>query len=107
MGEGGWTRRAATLVLVVAVLGAAARLRWPSQKPALTCDPDEVHWVSSASGLVATCAPPTAAVARPPAGQALVVGQKLDLNRATAEDLAVLPGVGPHLAQALVAARST
>jgi competence protein ComEA len=40
------------------------------------------------------------------AGPALALGIKLDLNGATQEDLARIPGVGPGLARALMEARS-
>jgi competence protein ComEA len=40
-----------------------------------------------------------------PAGQALTLKQKFDCNTATAEDFALVPGIGPSLAQDLVAAR--
>jgi len=69
----------------------------------MPCAPSDVHWLDAGSRLVATCVPPGApAEVPPPAGQALAVGRRLDLNRATAEELTALPGVGPTLAQALV-----
>jgi len=40
------------------------------------------------------------------AGARLIVGEKLDLNRASAQDLELLDGIGPHLAAAIVAARA-
>jgi len=97
----------AGLVLLLAAMGALARWRWPSQDPALPCAPSEVHWVDAGGRLLAACAPDRmetsgAPEVAPPAGQALVVGRRLDLNRATAAELTALPGVGPILAQALV-----
>jgi competence ComEA-like helix-hairpin-helix protein len=37
----------------------------------------------------------------------LLPGEKLDLNRATAEELEILPGIGPVLAEAIVSYRQT
>jgi competence protein ComEA len=108
MREGGWTRPVAGLVLLLAALGALARWRWPSQEPALPCAPDEVRWLDAGTRLVAVCAaavPEGSAEVAPPAGQALAVGRRLDLNRASAEELTALPGVGMHLAEALVRER--
>lgn len=105
MREGGWTRPLAGLVLLLAALGALARWRWPSSDPALPCAPSEVRWLDAGTRLVAVCAPAGSAGVAPPAGQALVVGQRLDLNRASAEELTALPGVGLHLARALVRER--
>lgn len=39
------------------------------------------------------------------ASKRLLFGMKLDLNRASAEDLALLPGIGPETARAIVAER--
>jgi competence protein ComEA len=106
MGEGGWTRPLAGLVLLLAAMGALARWRWPSPDPALPCAPSEVRWTDAGGRVVALCPKepdaPVAGEVPPPAGQALVVGRRLDLNRATAAELTALPGVGPALAQALV-----
>ncbi|HZN94540.1 MAG TPA: helix-hairpin-helix domain-containing protein [Myxococcales bacterium] len=113
MREGGWTRPLAGLLLLLAALGALARWRWPSSDPALPCSPAQVRWLDAGARLVAVC--PSAAPAGsaevevevdPPAGQALAVGRRLDLNRVSAEDLTALPGVGSHLAQALVRERT-
>ncbi len=62
--------------------------------------------------------PPAAALAKPDAGarhparapgaaavRALRAGRKLDLNRASAADLELLPGIGPTLARRIVADR--
>jgi len=109
--EGGWTRPLAGLLLLLAALGALARWRWPSSDPALPCSPAEVRWLDAGTRLVAACASAVAAGSAevevdPPAGQALMVGRRLDLNRASAEELTALPGVGSHLAQALVRERT-
>lgn len=91
-------------LLGIVALGVAAALWWPDSAPALDCPPDEVRWVDAGTATVAVCAkslPPS----HPSVGQARTVGQKLDLNRATAEELAQLPGVGAALAKRLVEAR--
>ncbi len=90
------------LALAAIALGAAARLAWPSARPALDCPPEDVRW----DGGVARCSK-GAPRGPAPAGQALALGAKLDLNRATEEDLALLPGIGPSLAHALVEARAS
>jgi competence protein ComEA len=89
----------AALLGVVLVGGAVLALRWPSQKPALDCPAAEVHLDEQG---VAHCGP-----GRPlPAGQALSAGGKLDLNKASADDLALVSGIGPALAKALVDERT-
>ncbi len=45
-------------------------------------------------------------MARGPAGPALTLGTKLDLNQVTVEELRLLSGIGPSLASALVKARA-
>ncbi len=42
---------------------------------------------------------------QPAAAALLSVGRRVDLNRATVEDLKVLPGVGPALAERILASR--
>jgi competence protein ComEA len=94
-------RRLGVAVLLAAVLtaGALLVLRWPSQKPALDCPPAMVHLDDAG---VARCGD-----GRPlSAAQVLTAGGKLDLNRATTDDLAVIPGVGHKLAGALVEERT-
>jgi competence ComEA-like helix-hairpin-helix protein len=54
---------------------------------------------------------PVAVFAAQPSGakpelRALRDGQRLDVNRASAEDLTLIPGVGPKLAQRIVAERA-
>ena len=44
--------------------------------------------------------------ARPPARVALLLGQGTDLNRADAEGLSALPGIGPVLAERIIAVRA-
>jgi competence protein ComEA len=80
-------------------LGYAARVQWPDSRPALDCPPEAVRL--DPDGL-ATCGTGTV----PTGAQALALGLKLDLNSASEEELALLPGVGRDLARRLVAARS-
>lgn len=87
---------AATLGLLA--LGVLARWWWPSSAPALACEPGAVRMVEGVAVCGGQGAPPTGA-------QALALGLKLDLNSATEEELAGLPGVGRSLARKLVEAR--
>ncbi len=92
--------RAVAVVGAVALLaGAAVLLLKPRSSPALDCLPAQVHLGPDG---VARCGPG----APLPAGGKLTVGAMLDLNRASADDLAQLPGVGPALAKAIVDARA-
>lgn len=95
----------AVLLLLVLGFGTAAALWWPDSRPALDCAPGDIRWTDAGTSLVAVCAPGTPRGAVPP-GQALTVGAKLDLNRATEAELAVIPGVGPALARTLVEERA-
>ena len=89
----------AVLLAAVTVAGVLVAQRWPSQAPQLDCDPSQVHLDDAG---IARCGPGSPLSAR----QVLTAGGKLDLNRASAEDLAVVPGVGKALARALVDERS-
>ncbi len=91
-------RALALVVLGALALSLAAWWRWPPSEPALDCPPERVTLGPDG---VARCG----AGAALPAGQALTVGQPLDLNAVTEADLALLPGVGPELARAIVEAR--
>lgn len=89
----------AAVLLVAGALGLFAWWRAPSLHRDLDCpDGGLVHL--GADG-VATCG----AGAALPAGQALTLKQKFDCNTATAEDFALVPGIGLSLATELVAAR--
>jgi len=89
-------QRALAVVLLAALaLAVAAWWRWPAAQPALDCPNGQVTLDPQG---VAHCGPG----APLPAGQALTVGQPLDLNAVSEADLALLPGVGPELAKALV-----
>lgn len=91
----GRTRAVAIVASVVVGIGVLAFLRWPSSRPALDCPPSEVTLGPDG---VARCGPG----APLPAGQKLTLGAPLDLNHASAADLAQLPGVGDRLAQAII-----
>jgi competence protein ComEA len=93
------TKGLAVLLGVVLVGGAVLALRWPSQRPVLDCPADQIHL--DAQG-VAHCGP-----GQPlPAGQKLSAGGKIDLNQATADELALISGIGPALAKALIDERT-
>lgn len=90
----------ALALVVMAALAVAAVVwwRWPASDAALGCPGGAVHL--DADG-VARCGEGT----KLPAAQALTVGQALDLNAVTADELALLSGIGPSLAAAIVAER--
>ena len=106
MNRTGWLGVA---LLCLIGIGSYSALRWPGTDSALDCPPEEVVWVGEGAQRIARCArpddPPELRAQRVPAGQAMTVGQKLDLNTATAEDLARVSGVGARLAQQIVEAR--
>ena len=96
------TAWSAVVLLGLVVAGIAVRL-WPdTDPPELPCAPSEVRL--DADG-VARCDLPAGAPELPAAAQ-LALGGRLDLNRASAADLAQIPGVGKALARALVEARA-
>nr|WP_217917058.1 helix-hairpin-helix domain-containing protein [Myxococcus sp. AM009] len=79
-------------------VGVIARLRWPDAAPALDCAAASVRIRPDGVAVCGDGAVPTGA-------QALALGRPLDLNSATEEELALLPGVGRSLARSLVEAR--
>ncbi len=83
-------------VLVGLSLGVVSWWRWPSSGAALSCDAGEIFLDGAG---VARCQPGSPLSA----GQALTVGQKVPFERLSADDLSVLPGVGPQLAAQLLA----
>jgi competence protein ComEA len=100
------TRWLAAMVLLAAVAGAWLRNRWPSSESSLDCPPHAVRWVDAGGQLLAHCGPDeTPGLTEAPAPLRLAVGGKLSLNRATETELAAVPGIGPHLAKALVEVR--
>lgn len=94
--------RASAIAVVLLALGALGLWgRWrPMSGPVPTPCPDGGALRLGTDG-VARCD----GAAALPAGQALTLGQKFDCNTATAEDLALVPGIGATLARDLVAAR--
>ena len=88
-------RAVAAVAGVALVAGLLTAFWWPSSKAALDCPTDQVHLGPDG---VARCGPgiPLSAAQR------LTIGARLDVNQASAEDLALLPGVGPQLAKAIV-----
>jgi competence protein ComEA len=98
------TRGLATLLLALIGLGLLGLWRWPASEPALDCAPEQIRLVDGGSGaLLAVCG---GEGARPAGAAALALGQRLDLNAASEEELALLPGVGRSLARRLVAERA-
>ena len=97
MTRDGWLVVAGLILLVV---GVVSWRRWPSQEPALPCA-SELVFLDDAG--VARCGSSRSTPL--PAGQALTVGQKVPFSRLSADDLAVLPGIGPQLASEIIAAR--
>jgi competence protein ComEA len=92
--------QAIVVVLAAAgLLGLIAAWRAPLRSTSLDC-PDGGALQLGADGVV-SCSPGSPL----PAGQALTLHQKFDCNTATEADFALVPGVGPSLARALVAAR--
>jgi competence protein ComEA len=97
----GVPRRLALATLLLACLAPTASRRLPAGTPR-TCEPEgrgapPGHWI----GCRGDPGRP-----RPLAGLELVLlGRPLDLNQATAEDLAAVPGIGPGLAADVVRER--
>lgn len=96
-------RLALPLVLLAALLPAAARLLLARPAPARQCRPEgrgdpPRHWV----GCAADPGAPRALDGR----ERLALGLPLDLNRATADELALVPGLSRRLAEAIVADRT-
>lgn len=83
---------------ILAAVGLASWWRWPASQPALDC-PVDLVFLDDAG--VARCGAPGAL----PAGQALTIGQKVPFDRLTADDLAILPGIGPSLARQIIEVR--
>jgi|SRR5215471_14562232 len=94
-------------ILTVGCLGVGLweRLRWPSSTPTLGCEPQKVRVAKVEGGPVVRCGEDATDSVAPEGGALLTLGGQLNLNRATAEELTLVPGVGPLLAQALVRAR--
>jgi competence protein ComEA len=96
--------RAALLLVVLAALAAApVRVFLETPDPPRRCTSEgrgtaPRHWLGCAAD---------PGVPRPLAGdERLILGLPLDVNRATARELAFVPGLGRHLAAALVDERA-
>jgi competence protein ComEA len=79
--------------------------RWPDSSPALACPPEDVRWLDAGAIGFAVCAEPGKRVSALPAAWARMLGQKLDLNLLSEDDLARVPGIGKKLASALAQER--
>jgi competence protein ComEA len=89
------------VALALLAVGALAAWRGLARGDATTleCPPGSIHLDQ---GGVARCGP-----GRPlPAGQLLTLGGLVDLGTATADELALIPGISAALAGRLVAART-
>jgi competence protein ComEA len=89
--------------VALALLAVGALAAWralaPGDPSTPDCPPGAIHLDE---GGVARCGP-----GRPlPAGQALTLGAPIDLGSATADELALVPGISAALAGRLVAART-
>lgn len=89
--------RIVVLGLLVLVLAALALLPQPAPRP-----PPEIVALLQASAIETAAGQLGPALT---ARQRLALGVPLDLNRARADELDLLPGIGPRLARRLVAAR--
>jgi competence protein ComEA len=99
------TRTGALVVILFAILGAGVVASLGGDgEDGLDCAPSEVRWVDAGTGLIAKCMP-GAPEGEVPAAQAITVGLKLDLNRMTESELALIPGIGSSLAGKLVEQR--
>lgn len=98
---------AVVILGVVAVGVGSALLRRPSAQPVLDCPPERLHFRDGGEGPpIAYCGDGDAGEAPVPAGAALAMGKKLNLNRMSEADLSLLPGIGPRLARTIVQERT-
>jgi competence protein ComEA len=92
------TRALALALLAVGALGAWRAMSTPDAT-APDCAPEALHLDAQGA---AVCGPGAALGA----GQALTVGGRVDLQTASAADLALVPGISAALAERLVKARA-
>lgn len=94
----------ALVLLAASLIGGLAIDRWRTRQPVL------VDWLEAEPPRLGARRPATARgpdrIAAPDQPLDPRAGPALDLNRATAGDLARLPGIGPRLAARIVAART-
>ncbi|MBX7114806.1 MAG: helix-hairpin-helix domain-containing protein [Myxococcaceae bacterium] len=97
----GWGRTGALALIWLALAVVALGRQWVRRvSPSPLSCPKEQWWLDS-QGVVGCFE----GASRLPAGAQLTLGLKLDLNRATLEELQLIEGIGPSFAQVLVAAR--
>src|SRR5258708_37171006 len=94
-----------TLTLGCLAVGLWTRSQWASSAPALDCPLEKVRLTTSAGASVVFCGEAVADSQPAHGGALLTVGGKLDLNRASAHELLLIPGVGPLLPKARTSAR--
>lgn len=94
------------VAILLLASGAVFLLRWPRASAVVECAEADLRWRPGPNGPVAVCDPGSPRTPGP-VGPALTLGVRIDLNRASAADLALLPGVGPSLANELVEARTS
>lgn len=95
-------RLALVLLLLLSLAPSLWRRLAGGPLPGRSCQPEgrgdpPRHWIGCASD-----PGPRRALA---GGERVLLGLRLDVNRASAEDLAALPGIGPGLATAIAADR--
>ncbi len=91
---GGGQRGVAAAVLALALLGVAICARLLELDPRSRNPPQDLRAL-----------PLCADLGRLPAATALLCGGRIDVNRATEAELALLPGIGPARAKAIAASR--
>jgi competence protein ComEA len=96
---------AAALLVAVSVLAAWVRRAGPAAP--LCGDGGVPVLVDAGAGRLPRLECQAAVEPSPVAASAVLLGRKLDLNRAPLEELERLPGISPALARALVAARES
>ena len=100
----------AALALIAAAFVPAALERLPDAEPARCDDRQRIESIdprrSRGALPVVRCVAEGAGPFRPPAGAAaLLLGHRIDVDRATAEELRALPGIGPGRARRIVGER--
>src|SRR5713101_801657 len=83
------------LTLGCLAVGVWTRSQWPSPASALDCPLKKVRVTTSAGAPVVFCGEVVADSQPAQGGALLTVGGKLNLNRASADELTLVPGVGP------------
>lgn len=105
LGRAGGMAVAGALLVAVAVL--AAWVRRPGPAPSPCSDGGIPVLVDAGEGRFPRLECQAGGTVPTGAASAVLLGQKLDLNRAPLEELERLPGISPALARALVAARES